>query len=128
MVIAADHVRDFHGSIIDHHGEIIGRAAVRFSNHEIVQLLVVEFEATADDIAKTGHASAQLEPDHVRVVFLKTRLNLFWRQPPATPVVDDRFVVGEGFPAEFLQLFRRAETVIRVARFDEFFDFGAVDD
>ena len=39
VFLAAQDLRDFHVMVIGDHGEVVGREAVGFSNHEIVQLV-----------------------------------------------------------------------------------------
>src|SRR5215472_4107683 len=67
VIVAADHVRDAHVEIVDHHTEVVRGYAVAAHDDQIVQLGVGDLDPTFDLIIP-GHASLEwvLEPVHWR--------------------------------------------------------------
>jgi hypothetical protein len=50
VVVAADHVRDLVPDVLHRRGEVVRRAAVGADEHEILELVVREVDAVADDV------------------------------------------------------------------------------
>src|SRR5206468_3376210 len=62
------HVRDGHVDVVDDHGEVIGRIAVRAQQDEVVDQLAFEVDVAANEIVKLDRPRTDGEADHVRVV------------------------------------------------------------
>ncbi len=59
MVDAADDVGDLHVVVVDDDGEIVGRVAVAAEDDEVVEILVVEYDAALHAIVDDGLALAR---------------------------------------------------------------------
>jgi hypothetical protein len=67
MVDAAYHVGHAHVVVVDHHGEIVGRVAVRAQDDQIVEVFVGKHHAALHGVLDHGFALARgLEPDRER--------------------------------------------------------------
>ena len=54
MVFAANNVGDFHIPVVNHDAEVIGWRTIGTADNQIVQLLVAEFDRTADLVIKNN--------------------------------------------------------------------------
>ncbi|OIQ70399.1 hypothetical protein GALL_479880 [mine drainage metagenome] len=69
VVVAADHVGDPHVVVIDDHGEVIGRRAVRAQQDQVVEILVLEGHVALHLVGDQGLAlSRGPQPDHIGLV------------------------------------------------------------
>ena len=65
VVVAADDVGDAHVVVVDDHGKVVGRRAVRAEQDQVVQLLVHEPHRPLDHVVDDGLAfDRPLETDH----------------------------------------------------------------
>ena len=66
MIVAADDMGDAHVVIVDHHGEHIGRAAVRAEQDEIVDLAILDRDPALDLVVDDRLALARRLQPHRR--------------------------------------------------------------
>src|ERR1700722_10622047 len=85
MIGAANHVRDVHVDVIDHHAQLISGQSGRSQQHEIFHLLVLHVARTEDDILEVGYAGTGSEKSNgIRSPLALVFGALFWRVRAAT--------------------------------------------
>ena len=118
-------MRDVHEMIVDDIGEIVGRHAVAFQKHLILQLAVLDRNIAVNDIEERGRARKRhLLPDDIRVAVLEMLLDFSCGKLAAMTIV-----AAEGF---FRAALRRlvvmgAEAAIGEALLDEFLGVTLID-
>ncbi len=112
MIVAANHVRNAHVPVIDHHAEVVSWRAIGTGNDEVIQL-AIRNDDTALDLIIPGHIT------DLRVSETHHRLHAGWRsrqllallRPPGTVVA--RLQTGLHLRrAHLFQRFRRGIAVI----------------
>ena len=61
VVLAADHVGDLHGLVVDHHHEVIQGYAIGADDHEVTQQAVVEVDLATDQVVEADDLGLHLE-------------------------------------------------------------------
>ncbi len=113
VVVAADDVADLHIMVVDHHREIVGRAAVCAQNDQIVELGVGNRDLTLNAIVDRRRTLLRrLQPDDRRY----TGRGLGWIAVAPGPVIADRALFGARPLAHRLEFGRRAIAVIGAGR------------
>ena len=130
VVVAADDVRDAHGGVVHHGGEVVGGRAVRADDHEVVELLGVKHHVSVhgvvdvDVAAVLGHLDAQ----HVGLAGVHARTGLGGVDVTATALVAlEGVLAGTGRLAVGLELLRRAEAGVGAALGEQALGGGMVD-
>ena len=105
MVVAADDVRDPVEPVLDRRGEVVGRAAVRAQEDEVLELLVRDLDATEDGVVEARHALVgHPEADRALVLVgaagLEEALRLRLAELEPVELERDRAVPVEAEPAE----------------------------
>jgi hypothetical protein len=67
VVVAADDVRDAHGDIVAHHGEVVDRRAVGAQDDEILDVGIVEADRVPCTASSQRCAVGHAEADGVRL-------------------------------------------------------------
>src|SRR5262249_22589162 len=119
-LLGADDVGDLHQPIVDDVGEVIGRKAVRFEQHLVVDLRVVELDGAAQAIDEGGLALERHGQAHDEGLAAgrSTRALVGW-DGPAVPVVPDVLLGLLLLGAELIDALLRAEAAIGLAARDE---------
>ena len=116
MVVAADHVGDFHVVIVDHDREHVGRRPVGAQQHHVVELVVGHRDLALDQVVEHGLTAARrLEADDRR--HARRRLGRVAVAPAS--VVEHPPPLGARPLAQFLQFLGRAVAVVGLARLDQ---------
>ena len=69
VVLAADHVRDPVPDVLERRGEVVGRPPVGAEDDDVLDRLVRDLDAAADDVVPAGHALVgHPEPDRALVL------------------------------------------------------------
>ena len=103
MVVPPDDMGDVHERVIHHGAEVISRPAVAAQDDQIVQLFVVEFDRSFDQVAKDGDALLRgLEADGGRSIW-----NRAFQVSAMAVVFGLSFFLQRVLPS-FLQLLRSA--------------------
>ncbi len=112
VVVAADHMGDRHVVVVDHHREIVGRAAVGAQDDQIVELAIGDRDLALDPVVDRRRALLRrLEADHRRHA---RRCGGRVAVAPGA-VIAHRALFGARLLAHRLELGRRAIAVIGAA-------------
>ena len=63
MIVAADHVRDLHQRIVNHHHVVVDRHPVRTQDDGIADYFVREFDIAMHDVMKADGMLGNSQPD-----------------------------------------------------------------
>jgi hypothetical protein len=110
VIIATNHVTDLHVEIIDDHGEVIGRRAIRSHNNQVIELAIFEQHLATHAIVNFNRAVKRIAETHDGINALSV---LGTVSTPA--IVTNRFSGGHLLLAPFVELFPGAITVICLA-------------
>ncbi len=127
MVVAADHVRDFHQRVVHHHYVVVNRNAARPQDDGIAHCFVGEFDHAAHDVVKTNGMLGYGKPDCRGLTTGATAFGLRRIEPAAFSRIHRRAVLRHRSIAIALQLLLRAKAQVGFALFHQALGMLAVD-
>src|SRR5881394_3170827 len=65
MVVAAEDMRDLHIDVVDHHGKVVERRAIRAEDHEVANILTLEADSRMDRVLPRQLSGGKAQPDRV---------------------------------------------------------------
>ncbi len=127
VVVATDDVRDLHGDVVDHDGEVVGDGAVGALHDEVADGVVLEGDVAAQDVVEDGAAFGHAHAQRVGLSGRLAALDLFRGQRPALARVHRVAAVGLRRRALGFELIGAAEARVQVAALEQARDVLAVD-
>ena len=127
VLVAAQHVGDAHGVVVDDVGEVIGGHAVGLDEDVVVQLGAVHGDVAVEHVVKGGLARlGHVLPDDVGDARVELGLDLLGGKVQAVLVVLPGLALGLGRGAALGQLLLGAEAVVGLALCDQLLGVGQV--
>ena len=119
---------DAHHVIIHHRGQMIKSPPVGLQNNGIFQLTVIDGNITAQHVMYHRRPFMRnLQPNHMRFTRGNPAFGLIQRDIAAVPVIMRKFIIFSLLFAHLFQTFRRAETIVCRAHFNQLFGHFLID-
>lgn len=112
MVVAADHVRYLHVTVVDDGGEVIARQTVGTQDDEVADDVAAEAHRTADEVVDDDVAIGHAQTHDRRLAGGHAPAHLLGRQLKAKPVVLGHPPRRQKFAAQHIETLLRAEAAV----------------
>src|SRR3954466_6403362 len=116
VILTADHMRNLHQRIVDHHREVVGGVPIGADDHVVADHVGAERDFAADQILEGDvDVLRHAEADHAALARLDPPARVLGRERAAGAAILRRTSGREILAAIVLEFLRRAEAVVGVA-------------